>query len=71
MRNVRHYYFQAESELLRHVSGENTSPRHESKRVKSHHGNEESSTNEVHNLTHYAFGIIVKGFINFRRSWEI
>ena len=23
------------------------------------------------NLTHYAFGIIVKGFINFRRSWEI
>ncbi len=65
-RNV-YNYLQVGSNL-----GENPFPRNESKRVKRHHGNDESSTNTVYNSTHFVFGIIiVKRFINYRRSWRI
>ena len=40
--------------------------------TKANHGNDESSTNTVYNSTHFVFGIIiVKRFINYRRSWRI
>ena len=52
--------------------GDNSFPRHESKRVKRDQGNEETSANEVNSLEFFFFNkIILKGFIIFMRSWRI
>lgn len=54
VRNVYNFrviiFFKAENDLLFQVLGNNSVPRHESKRVKRQHENDESSTDEVDNL---------------------